>query len=177
MPVEKHGPADMPCVFRGFSTYTLTLLTGRGVLPTEVRHSISQGLYNPAWWRMSGFPAMGEDLLWDGACRSPVVAWAPCPGPCCGLLMLSCCLALSHVVSSSLAHAYAPFLWHFHRSFIIAVAALHQARFWNQWVSQVFLLPAALAGCWHPPLALQHPGYPSMGVLQPMALPGLPSKK
>lgn len=61
-------------------------------------------------------------------------------------LMPSCPLSRSLILPS---HAHAPFLWHFPRSFIIA--ALHQARFWHQWVSHAFLLPSALAECWHPP--------------------------
>lgn len=94
--------------------------------------------------------------LWDGVYNEMVfVGFQPWDSICCGVLSggpqlwdvisatphcgsfrLPCPLALSHVVSSSLACLHAPplstILWHCPGPFISAVAPLCQARFWQQ---------------------------------------------
>lgn len=100
------------------------------------------------------------------------MSWAV---PCCSLLGLSCPLALSHMVSSSLAHVHAPLLWHF---MALSQVVYHSCSASGQVLASVgqpcisaTLSPGRVLA---PTLALQHPRYPSMGVLQPVALPGLP---
>ena len=117
--------------------------------------AMGQGLL---WDGVCGCPAMGWRLPWDrvshglvsvgpqpwdglcppeAGCLLPaaVAGRAPQPGQP-HAVAPSGSLALSHVVSSSLAHPCAPslsiLLWHPPGPFIPAAAALCQARFWHQ---------------------------------------------
>lgn len=111
---------------------------------------------------------------------SPVMAWALCPGQSpagahSGSRALLPSLTWSHP-PFLIAHAHVPFPWDFPRSFIMAVAALHQARFWHQWVGHAFLLPLALAGCWHPPWPSSTLGIPARVCCSPWLCLGSPQR-
>lgn len=179
MPVEEHGLQGLPCVFHGCPwpqhPHPDPPCRGEIFQPQgigTVFHRGSTTLAAGCLW----VPCHATGLAVGWCLQVPrhgmgSTSWAV---PCCGSLRLSCPIALSNMISFSLAHARAPFLCHFPRSFILPVAALRQARFCHQWVSQAFLLPSALAGCWHPPWLSSTLGIPTWVCCSPWLCLGSP---